>query len=70
MVKNLKKSKIKLDFSVKKKEELKDLSFEELLEYTKTLTDYANDLKKPKKNSNNSSIPASIEIVSPQKKKN
>jgi hypothetical protein len=35
----MKEAKIKYDFSIKSKEELKDLSYEELIEYTKNLTD-------------------------------
>ena len=65
----MKKPKIKYQFSVKRVEELDDLSHEELLEYVKNLT---NNLvrEKPPKNSNNSSIPPSSEIVPPQPKKN
>jgi len=65
----LKKPKVKYQFSVKKVEELDHLSHEELLEYVKNLT---NNLvrEKPPKNSNNSSIPPSLEIVPPEPKKN
>ena len=65
----MKKPKVKYQFSVKKVEELDHLSHEELLEYVKNLT---NNLvrEKPPKNSNNSSIPPSLEIVPPEPKKN
>lgn len=67
MVISLKKAKIKVEFSVKKKEELKDLSYEELLRYVENLTDNIVQ-EKPKKNSNNSSIAPSTDIN--KKKKN
>ena len=67
MVISLKKAKIKIEFSVKKKEELKDLSYEDLLKYVENLTDNIVQ-EKPKKNSNNSSIAPSIDIN--KKKKN
>ena len=67
MVISLKKAKIKILFSVKKKEELKDLSYEELLKYVENLTDNIIQ-EKPKKNSNNSSIAPSSDIN--KKKKN
>jgi len=63
----LKESKIKIKFSIKKKEELKDLSYEELLEYVENLTDNIIQ-EKPKKNSSNSSIAPSSDIN--KKKKN
>ncbi len=58
----MKKITVKIEFSVKKKEELKDLTYEELLEYTKNLTDDWHKQKKPKKNSENSSIAPSSDI--------
>ncbi len=67
MVISLKKAKIKIEFSVKKKEELKDLSYEELLKYVENLTDNIVQ-EKPKKNSDNSSIAPSTDIN--KKKKN
>ena len=67
MVISLKKTKIKLEFSIKKKEELKDLSYEELLKYVEDLTDNVVQ-EKPKKNSDNSSIAPSTDIN--KKKKN
>jgi len=63
----VKKSHIKLQFSVKKKEELKDLSYEELLKYVQDLTDNIVQ-EKPKKGSDNSSIPPSVDIA--KKKRN
>jgi transposase-like protein len=66
----LKSPKIKYHFSIKSEDELKDLSYEELIEYTKNLTKDWHKLKKPKKDSSNSSIAPSSEIVSPTKKKN
>ena len=63
----LKKAKIKIEFSVKKKEELKELSYEELLKYVENLTDNIVQ-EKPKKNSDNSSIAPSSDIN--KKKKN
>ena len=61
-------SKVKLDFSIKKKNELKNLTHEELLEYTEILTDdWHKQKEKQKKDSTNSSIPPSTEIVSPKK---
>ena len=67
MVVILKKSKIKITFSIKKKEELKDLSYQELLKYVENLTDNIVQ-EKPKKNSDNSSIPPSADLT--RKKKN
>ena len=66
----LKKSKVKFEFSVKRKSELDTLSHEELIEYTKSLTDNWQELKdkqKPKKDSTNSSIPPSTEIGTPKR---
>ena len=61
------KSTIKLNFSVKKKEDLKNLSYEELLKYVENLTD--NIVKeKPKKDSTNSSkAPSSDMGITPKK---
>jgi len=63
----LKKVPVKIEFSVKKKEELKDLTYEELLKYIEDLTDHL-VTEKPKKNSDNSSIAPSSDIG--KKKKN
>ena len=63
----MKKAKIKYQFSVKNEEELKDLSYEELMEYTKNLTKDWHKLKKPKKNSSNSGIPTGKEINTPKR---
>jgi len=63
----LKKSKIKIHFSIKKKEELKGLTYEELLEYVENLTDNIVQ-EKPKKNSSNSSIAPSTDITKKKKK--
>jgi len=63
----LKKDKVKYNFAVKSKEELDRLSHEELLNYVKNLQDNLIQ-EKPPKNSNNSSIPSSIEIANPKKK--
>lgn len=63
----MRKSHIKLLFSVKKKEELDDLTYEELLRYVKELTDNIVQ-EKPKKGSDNSSIPPSVDIA--KKKRN
>jgi transposase-like protein len=63
----LKKDKIKYKFAVKSKEELKDLSYEELIEYTKNLTDEWHKKNKPKKNSTNSGIPTGKEINTPKR---
>ena len=60
---------MKYQFSVKSKEELDKLTHEELLKYVKNLTDNLVQ-EKPPKNSNNSSIPSSVEIINPQAKKN
>ena len=66
----MKNSKIKYRFSIKSEDELKNLSYEELMEYTKKLTQDWHKLKKPKKDSTNSSISPSADIGSPKKKKN
>lgn len=63
----MKKIKIKYKFSVKNEDELKDLSYEELMEYTKNLTKDWHTLKKPKKNSTNSGIPTGKEINTPKR---
>ena len=58
---------IKLIFSVKKKEELKDLTHEELLKYVENLTDNL-VVEKPKKDSTNSSkSPSSDMGITPKK---
>lgn len=60
-------SNIKLQFSVKKKEDLKDLSYEELLKYVENLTDNL-VYEKPKKDSTNSSkCPSSDMGITPKK---
>ena len=61
----MKKDKIKYNFAVKSKEELDKLSHDELLKYVKDLQDNLIQ-EKPPKNSNNSSIPSSVEIVDPK----
>jgi len=63
----LKKAKIKYQFSVKNEDELEKLTHEELLEYTKNLTDDWHKKNKPKKNSNNSSIPPAKDIATPKR---
>jgi len=65
----LKKTLLKYQFSIKSKEELKDLSHEELLKYIENLQDNLVQ-EKPPKNSNNSSISPSSEIAPPQKRNN
>ena len=60
--------KIEYKFSIKRKDELRKLSHDELLKYIENLQDNL-VREKPPKNSNNSSIPTSKEIV-PQKKRN
>ena len=61
------KSTIKLNFSVKKKEDLKELSYEELLKYVENLTDNL-VVEKPKKDSTNSSkAPSSDMGITPKK---
>jgi len=64
----LRKSVLKYQFSLKSKEELKNLSYEELLKYIENLQDNIVQ-EKPPKNSNNSSISPSSEIA-PSKKRN
>jgi len=64
----LKNSFIKYQFSIKSKEELRDLSHEELLKYIENLQDNIKQ-EKPPKNSNNSSVSPSSEIA-PAKKRN
>jgi len=63
----LKKQQVKIEFSIKKKEDLTNLTYEELLEYTKNLTDDWHKKKRPKKDSSNSSIPPSTEIKKPKR---
>jgi len=65
----LRKSKVKYQFSIKSKKELRDLSHEELLKYIENLQDNLVQ-EKPPKNRNNSSIPSSKEIANPNPKKN
>ena len=61
------KTTIKLNFSVKKKEDLKELSYEELLKYVENLTDNL-VVEQPKKDSTNSSkAPSSDMGISPKK---
>jgi len=62
----LKKAKIKYLFSIKSKEELRELSHEELLKYVKNLQDNVVQ-EKPPKNSGNSSIPTGKEINTPKR---
>ncbi len=64
----MKKSLVKYKFSLKSKEELNNLTHEELLNYVKNLQDNLIQ-EKPPKNSNNSSISPSSEIA-PSKKRN
>ena len=61
------KIKSKYQFSIKSDEELEKLSHEELLEYTRILTEDWHNKNKPSKNSTNSSIPTSKEISTPKK---
>ena len=63
------KNKIKYQFSIKSESELEKLSHDELLNYIKNLQKNIVQ-EKPPKNSNNSSIPSSTEIVNPKPKKN
>lgn len=65
----MKKNRIKYQFSLKTKEELEQLTHEELLQYVKDLQDNSIQ-EKPPKNSNNSSVSPSSEIAPPDKKKN
>jgi transposase-like protein len=60
-------SSIKLQFSVKKKEELKDLSYEELLKYVENLTDNLVQEKPQKDSSNSSKCPSSDMGITPKK---
>ena len=62
----MKKAKVKLEFSIKTNEEVDKLSHEELLKYIKNLHNNIVQ-EKPKKDSTNSSISPSSEIVPPQK---
>ena len=67
----MKKAKEKYLFSIKNKDELANLTHEELLEYTKDLTDsWHKNKKKPKKDSSNSSLPTSKDIAPPKNKRN
>ena len=63
----MKNSKIKYQFSIKSESELEKLSHEELLKYIKNLQRNIKQ-EKPPKNSNNSSIAPSSEIIDPKKK--
>ena len=65
----MRKSKVKYQFSIKSESELEQLSHDELLDYIKNLQKNIVQ-EKPPKNSNNSSIPSSAEIVNPKPKKN
>ncbi len=58
--------KISYQFSIKSKEELRDLSHEELLQYIENLQDNIIQ-EKPPKNSTNSGIPTGKEINTPKK---
>jgi transposase len=60
---------VKYQFSLKTKEELDQLTHEELLRYVKDLQDNSIQ-EKPPKNSNNSSISPSSEIAPPKKRNN
>jgi len=61
------KIKIEYKFSIKTKDELRKLPHDELLKYIENLQDKL-VREKPPKNSNNSSIPSSKEIVPPKKR--
>lgn len=63
----MKDSFITYQFCIKSKEELRDLSHEELLKYIENLQDNIKQ-EKPPKNSNNASISPSSEIAPPQKR--
>ena len=65
----MKKNIIKYQFSLKSQDELDKLTHAELLKYVKELQNNSIQ-EKPPKNSNNSSISPSSEIVNPNKKKN
>ena len=60
----------KIEFSIKKKEDLQKMTQEELLKYTESLTDYCYKIIKPKKDSSNSSIAPSTEINQPKRNRN
>ena len=62
----MKKAKIKLEFSIKTNKEVELFTHEELLEYIKNLHNNIVQ-EKPKKDSSNSSISPSTEIVPPKK---
>jgi len=62
-------NKVKYQFSIKNESELDKLSHDELLKYIKNLQKNLIQ-EKPPKNSNNSSIPSSTEILNPKPKKN
>ena len=62
----MKKAKIKYLFSIKSKEELRELSHDELLKYIENLQDNIVQ-EKPPKNSGNSSIPTGKEINTPKR---
>ena len=62
----MKNPKIKYLFSIKSKEELRDLTHEELLKYIENLQDNLVQ-EKPPKNSSNSSIPSGKEISTPKR---
>jgi transposase len=62
----LRAAKIKYQFSIKSKKELRDSTHKELLEYIENLQDNI-EQEKPPKNSTNSSIPTSKEINPPKK---
>ena len=63
----MKNTKIKLEFSIKSEKELEQMNHEDLLEYIKNLQKNIVQ-EKPKKNSNNSSIAPSTQIVNPKVK--
>ena len=65
----MKKNIIKYQFSLKSQDELDKLTHAELLKYVKELQNNSIQ-EKPPKNSNNSSISPSSDIVNPNKKKN
>ena len=62
----MKKERIKYRFAIKSKEELRDLSHEELLKYIENLQDNLVQ-EKPPKNSTNSGIPSGKEINTPKR---
>ena len=61
------KQQTKYQFSVKSEEELAKLTHEELLEYTRILTEDWHKKNKPKKNSTNSGTPTGKEINTPKR---